>query len=118
MAVLFLDITERKNAEEALRKGEAKYRGLFENIHDGVSLRRLIYDKRGEIVDAMMVDANRAALRIYGVRSIDELREKKHVKATISEMMDAVLDVVKKLKDTGGRSPSRCTSVLMTDIIW
>ncbi len=42
------DITARRKAEESLKESEAKYRGLFENIQEGVSLRRLIYDKEGE----------------------------------------------------------------------
>ena len=43
----FVDITERKRAEEALRESEGKYRRIFENVQD------VFYqvDKKGNIID-------------------------------------------------------------------
>jgi two-component system, cell cycle sensor histidine kinase and response regulator CckA len=43
----FVDITERKRAEEALRESEGKYRRIFENVQD------VFYqvDKQGNIID-------------------------------------------------------------------
>ena len=70
------EITARVSAEEALKESEAKYRGLFENIHEGVSLRRLIYDEKGEIVEAVLIEANPAALKAYSASSIEELEER------------------------------------------
>jgi len=53
-----LDITERKKAEEALRKSEEKYRTLFETMAQGV----VYQDREGKIISA-----NRAAERILGL---------------------------------------------------
>ena len=42
------DVTERRNAEEALRQSEQQYRGMFESQADAV----LVIDPEGRIVDA------------------------------------------------------------------
>ncbi len=52
------DITERKQAEEALKASEERFRQMFSN-HDAVML--LIEPESGQIIDA-----NRAAIKFYG----------------------------------------------------
>ena len=99
---ILTDVTELKGTEYALVKSEAKYRGLFENTHEGVSLRRLIYDEHGNIADAVILDANRAALKIHGARSINELKGEKYGIRSSPELKALAIDVVKKLKATGG----------------
>jgi two-component system cell cycle sensor histidine kinase/response regulator CckA len=51
------DITERKQVEEALRKSEASYRGLFNSIDDAI----YIQDKEGRFLDV-----NQGAVEMYG----------------------------------------------------
>lgn len=62
---LFVDITERKNAEKALREGERKYRTLFNHIADPI----FIFDRE----TARFLDCNQSVRRIYGY-TLDELR--------------------------------------------
>jgi two-component system, cell cycle sensor histidine kinase and response regulator CckA len=58
------DITERKRAEEALRKAEEKYRGIFENAVEG------IYQTTP---DGKYMAANPALARMLGFDSPEEL---------------------------------------------
>jgi PAS domain S-box-containing protein len=56
--------TERKRAEDALKRSESDYRHLFNNANDAI----LIFESEGEII----LEANAAACDIYGY-SRDEL---------------------------------------------
>lgn len=58
------DITERKKAEEALRRSEEKYRGLFDSTRDG------IFQVNADGIFTLM---NMAGARIFGYESPDEI---------------------------------------------
>ncbi|MFP4298886.1 MAG: PAS domain S-box protein [Spirulinaceae cyanobacterium] len=58
--IVGIDITERKQAEKALRETEARYRSIFENAVEG------IYQIRP---DGHYLSANPALARIYGYKS-------------------------------------------------
>ena len=60
------DITERKKAEEALKKSEAKYRNIFENAIEG------IYQAT---IEGRFITANAALARMGGYDSPEELIE-------------------------------------------
>ncbi|MGE5706992.1 MAG: PAS domain S-box protein [Bacteroidota bacterium] len=60
------DITDRKQAEEALRQSEERYRNLFEQAMDGIFLA----DRAGRFLDA-----NASACRMAGY-SLEELKER------------------------------------------
>ncbi|MDB5082315.1 MAG: luxQ 1 [Chloroflexi bacterium] len=62
--VTFVDITERKEAEEARRMAEANYRNIFENAMEG------IYQTSPE---GKYLSANPAQARIFGYSSPQEL---------------------------------------------
>ncbi|MEN6389482.1 MAG: PAS domain S-box protein [Syntrophomonas sp.] len=63
ISVFWQDITERKQAEEALWESKERYSSLFENSLDGIIL---------NYPDGMILDANPAACRMFG-RTKDEL---------------------------------------------
>ncbi len=62
--VILRDITENKKAADALRKSEARFRGLFENVLEGVYQTSL---------DGRIISANPSLLRILGYTE-NELR--------------------------------------------
>jgi two-component system NtrC family sensor kinase len=62
--VTFLDLTERRRAEEARRASEAQYRELFENATHGIVV---------AAEDGTLLDANPAVIRMLGYDSKEEL---------------------------------------------
>jgi PAS domain S-box-containing protein len=60
------DITERRQAEAALRASEAKYRTLFNSMDEGYFLADVIFDKSDQPIDIFYLDANPAAIRMVG----------------------------------------------------
>jgi len=73
--VLVNDITARKQAEAALRRGEQHYRSLYDNNLSGV----FRVDSRGRFLDA-----NPAATRMCGY-SVEELRERTFMDLCVPE---------------------------------
>jgi len=63
------DVTARRQAEEALRRSEAKFRNLFEEMNDGFALHEIICDEAGRPVDYRFLEVNPAFERLTGLKA-------------------------------------------------
>ena len=62
-----LDITKRKEAEQALRRSERRFQSLFDAMTEMVVLHEVVCDDAGNPVDYRILDCNPAFTRIMGI---------------------------------------------------
>lgn len=63
------DITDRKNAQQALAESEERYRLLFDQMLSGLALHEVVYDAAGNPVDYRFLSVNAAFERMTGLRA-------------------------------------------------
>ena len=67
LLVYFLNINERKRAEDVLRESEARYRTLFNSIDEGFCVIEVIFDANGKAVDYRFLEINPSFEKLTGI---------------------------------------------------
>lgn len=99
MIGICMDITDRKQAEEAMRENERLYRSLFNSMQEGFYIAEIICDESGQPQDYIYLDINPIFERIMGMPR-DQIVGRR-LKELIPDVSDHWLNIFKEVAQTG-----------------
>ncbi|GAC1579901.1 MAG: hypothetical protein NVS3B5_13240 [Sphingomicrobium sp.] len=94
-----VDISAQVDAEQRLRRAEADWRGLFDEMHEGIILGELIHDEQGKPVDARILRANSRIEAVTGIPAHDATGL--GIRAMVGEATDHLLEPFARVVETG-----------------
>ena len=71
MLEIFVDITERKELADEIRRSEEQFRQLFGNMEQGFAVHEMIYDEKGNPFDYRYIMINEAFETLTGLKGVD-----------------------------------------------
>ncbi|MUZ62594.1 PAS domain S-box protein [Agrobacterium vitis] len=93
------DITDRKQAEVTLQKSEERWRGLFEQMHEGFFTAELVRNAEGRVIDFVFVNINPAFERQTGLIAAQTIGQP--VREAIPGVQDELIATYGEIVDTG-----------------
>jgi PAS domain S-box-containing protein len=94
------DITEHKKDEEALKESEKVYREFFDNFFNGFALCEIITDEKGEPVDFVYLEVNKAFENFTGLKR-EEVLNKRVTDVLPYEEVAEIIQIYGKVALTG-----------------
>lgn len=68
VVLVFSDVTETYKAREEIVASEEKFRLLITQMHQGMAVHEVIYNKKGDVVDYRFIEVNESFERITGLK--------------------------------------------------
>ncbi len=95
----FVDVSERRRTEAALRSSEESYRSLFHQMMDGFVTGEIVRDERGRAVDWRFLSANPAFETMTGLRREDVLGRR--IREVLPQTEESWVDAYARVVETG-----------------
>lgn len=73
MLEIFIDITERRELMDEIKRSEEQFRQLFGNMEQGFAVHKMIYDEKGKPYDYRYIMVNEAFEKLTGLKGSDIL---------------------------------------------